>query len=185
MVVSKFTEGAWIPTLVIPVIVAGFVGIHRHYTRVSSAIGIEGAIEVPPIRQAVLVLVGDQPNRGVAEGRRWPSPRPSGPGSSRAVTVAGSAEEAELARQRWSEHGFAVPLVVLDSPLRELSHPIMDYLDRIDDLRHDDVVTVVIPEFVVTHLWENALHNQSALWLKSRLHHRPNTIIVSVPVQID
>ena len=182
VVASKFTEGAWIPTVVIPIIVAGFLGIHRHYARVSESLDIDGPVTIPPIRQAVLVLVGERPNKGIIPALAFA--KAQRPWFLRAVTVAATSEEADLARQRWQEHGFDVPLVVLSSPYREISQPIMSYLTEIDDLRDDDVVTVVIPEFVVSHLWENALHNQSALVLKSRLHRRPNTIIVSVPLQI-
>ena len=56
------------------------------------------------------------------------------------------------------------------------------FIDQIDDLADDDVVTVVIPEYVVRRWWEYLLHNQSALWLKARLRFRPNTIVVSVPL---
>lgn len=67
---------------------------------------------------------------------------------------------------------------------RPLSHPLLRYIDRFDSLEEGDVLTVVLPEFVVRRWWEHVLQNQSALWLKARLLFRPNTVVVSVPVSV-
>lgn len=183
VVVSKFTEGAWIPTLVIPLIVALFTGVRRHYDRVASELAIEPGVVIEPARQAMLVLVGGRVNKGIVQALSFA--KAQSPWFLRAVYVAFNHEDAELARTRWDEYGFDVPLEILDSPYRELGQPVLDYIEQIDELDPDDVITVVIPEFVVHKWWEQILHNQSALWLKGRLHFRPNTIIVSVPVQVD
>ena len=68
------------------------------------------------------------------------------------------------------------------SPYRELTRPVLRFLDELDAESPDDIITVVIPEFVVTHWCTNVLHNQSALALKARLLFRPNTVVTSVPV---
>jgi hypothetical protein len=77
-----------------------------------------------------------------------------------------------------------VPLTVVDSPYREITNPIVDFVKR---LRHDaprDVVTVFIPEYVVGHWWEHLLHNQSALRIKTRLLFEPGVMVTSVPWQL-
>lgn len=182
VVVSKFTEGAWIPTLVIPLIVVLFLGIHRHYDQVSAETAIMPGTPVLPMREAVLVLVSDRINTGVVHALSFAEAQNAW--FLRAVYVAFSDEQAERARAQWAEYGFSVPLVVLDSPYRELGTPVMRYIDEIDELDATDTITIVIPEFVVHRWWEHLLHNQSGLWLKARLLFRPNTIVVSVPVQI-
>ena len=75
-------------------------------------------------------------------------------------------------------------LRILDSPYREITRPILDY---VKGLRRDsprDLVTVYVPEYVVGHWWEQLLHNQSALRLKTRLLFTPGIMVVSVPWQL-
>jgi hypothetical protein len=93
--------------------------------------------------------------------------------------------DAEKIRAEWARQLCDVPLEVLDSPYRDLIRPILDYIDRLVAEYPGTMVTVVIPELVVRRWWEQILHNHSALALKARLHYRPDTIVVSVPIQID
>jgi len=82
--------------------------------------------------------------------------------------------------------GPAAPgdLKVIDSPFREITKPVLDYVRRARQDRPRDVVTVFIPEYVVGHWWEQLLHNQSALRLKSRLLFTPGVMVTSVPWQL-
>jgi hypothetical protein len=104
----------------------------------------------------------------------------------RAVHVAGSDEERERFLARWEaeeEHG-EVPLVILDSPFRQIVEPLLAYIERCDQERPDDIITVVLPEYVPDHWWEHALHNQTALRLKAALLYRPNTVVTNVPYHL-
>ncbi|MGH9027969.1 MAG: hypothetical protein ACRDWD_17940 [Acidimicrobiia bacterium] len=80
---------------------------------------------------------------------------------------------------------MGVPLVVIESPYRELTGPVLDWIDKLDRRWKNDVVTVVVPELVVHRWWEQLLHNQSALWLKARLLFRRGTVVTSVPCHVD
>ena len=93
--------------------------------------------------------------------------------------------DADRIRTDWEEHRLDVPLAVVDSPYRDLTRPVLDYIDGVVDEYPGTVVTVIIPELVVHHWWEQVLHNHSALALKWRLHFRPDTIVVSVPYQVE
>ena len=87
-------------------------------------------------------------------------------------------------QEEWERRGIDVPLKVLDSPYREITRPIIDY---VKGLRRDsprDVVSVYIPEYVVGHWYEHLLHNQSALRLKGRLLFTPGVMVTSVPYQL-
>lgn len=77
-----------------------------------------------------------------------------------------------------------MPLTVLDSPYRDLAGPVLDHIAQIRSGNPRDVVSVYIPEYVVSHWWENVLHNQSALWLKARLRSVPGVVVTSVPYQL-
>jgi amino acid transporter len=181
VVVSKFTEGAWIPAVVIPLLVLAFRAIHRHYREVGAAVAVEPGYRTSRRTHNVIVLVGAI-NRGVLDAiayARWLAPD-----RLVALTVVTEPEEEAAIREAWAEYNLPVELHVLHSPYRELTAPILAYLDDLDRETGNDVITVVIPEFVTK--WSSQfLHNQSALALKARLLFRPNTVVTSVPVQVE
>ena len=78
-----------------------------------------------------------------------------------------------------------VPLTVLDSPFREITRPVLGYVKSIRRESPRDLVVVYIPEYVVGHWWEQILHNQSALRLKTRLLFSPGVVVASVPWQLE
>ena len=92
--------------------------------------------------------------------------------------------EAHELQSAWDRHGIDVPLTIIESPYREVTRPILDYIKRIRFDSPRDVVTVYIPEYVVGHWWEQLLHNQSALRLKGRLLFVPGVMVTSVPFQL-
>jgi len=84
----------------------------------------------------------------------------------------------------WEKENFKIPLKVIESPYREITKPVLDYVKRVKSDNPRDVVTVFIPEYVVGHWWEQLLHNQSALRLKGRLLFQPGVMVTSVPWQL-
>jgi amino acid transporter len=182
VVVSKFTEGAWIPVVVIPLIVATFVAIHRHYSQLERSIALppgDGAVE---LRHTVVVLVGRM-HRGVPVAVAYA--RSLHPEHLVAVTVTTDDVDTDKVRAEWATHRFGVPLDIVESPYRDLTDPVMDYLDELDARWDDDTITVIIPEVVVHRWYHLLLHNQSALALKARLLYRDNTVVTSVPWHYD
>jgi amino acid transporter len=181
VVVSKFTEGAWIPAVLIPAMVFAFRAVSRHYARVREA--VEADAGYTPLRRThlVVVLVGTV-HRGVIEAVRYA--KSLAPERLIAVSVVTDSEEQERLSKAWTEYGMPIELHTIASPYRELTQPVLDYLDELDAESPDDVITVVIPEFVTQ--WKTQwLHNQSAFALKARLLYRPNTVVTSVPVLVD
>jgi amino acid transporter len=181
VVVSKFTEGAWIPAVLIPVLVLAFRAIARHYRRVGAAVRVD--TEFMPARKThlVVVLVGSV-NRGVIEAVQYA--RSLAPERLIAVSVVTTPEDEQAVVDAWDAHRMPVALHTISSPYRELTRPVLEYLDELDAENPDDVITVVIPEFV-TDWKQQWLHNQTALALKVRLLYRPNTVVTSVPVLVD
>ena len=182
VVTSKFTQGAWIPAVLIPLIVMVFLRVNRHYAKVREALVVDEFARVGPRHaHTVVVLVGGV-NRGVLRALAYG--RSMSPDTLIAVSVVTSSEEEQALLESWERHEIPVELRTMFSPFRDITQPVLTILDELDDERPDDVVTVVLPEFVVEHWWDQALHNQSALMLKSALRQRPNTVIASVPVQV-
>ncbi|MFM8689247.1 MAG: APC family permease, partial [Acidimicrobiaceae bacterium] len=181
VVVVKFTDGAWIPAVVIPTMMAIFLAVNRHYTRVRSFLRIEEGYVAPRRTHTVLVLVGSV-NKGVLQAVKYAeSLRPD---RLLALSVVGSAEEKAKLIDDWAKHGLTVDLETLTDDFRNLTDTILTHINRIDNEDSDDIITVVIPEFV-TAIRSQWLHNQSALAIKARLLYRKNTVVTSVPIVIE
>jgi amino acid transporter len=183
VVVSKFTEGAWIPTLIIPLLVLLFWGIHRHYQRVDDALACPPGTPLPEIVHTVVVLVPAHIHSGVLEALAYA--KSLQPHYLHAVHVAFDAEAGDQILDQWNAYGFDIDLDVVSSPYRALTHPVLQYIDTLDERWAHDVLTVIIPEFVLQRWWYGLLHNQSALLLKARLLMRKGTVVTSIPVHID
>jgi hypothetical protein len=102
-----------------------------------------------------------------------------------AIHITDDEAEIEQMRQAWEALGSDIPLVIIESPYRNLVGPLLSYLDEIDRQRADDTLTVVLPEFIARHWWEHILHNQSALRIKAALLFRPGTVVTSVPYHLE
>ena len=162
-------------------IVLVFRSIHRHYVRVDAALRPEPGYKARRRTHTVLVLVG-RVHKGVLESIAYA--RSLRPDRLIAVSVVSNAEEQERITTAWEDFDIPVELRTVYSPFRELQRPIVKFIDEIDAEIADDFVTVVLPEFVLDHWWEQVLHNQSALLLRARLRARPNTIVTSVPFHL-
>jgi amino acid transporter len=180
VVISKFTEGAWIPAVLIPAMVIGFRAIGRHYVRTRASVVAQPGYWPQRETHTMVVLVGGV-NKGVLHGIQYA--RSLNPDRIMAVTVASDDEDRQRIERQWEEFGVPIELHTVYSPYRELTRPIMRFIDELDSEHHDDIITVVIPEFVTS--WGTQwLHNGSAFALKARLLHRPHTAVVSVPVHM-
>ncbi|MCB1031066.1 MAG: APC family permease [Acidimicrobiales bacterium] len=182
VIVSKFTEGAWIPVVVIPLIVLFFRRIHRHYERIDVRMSAQPGEKVRRRTNTVVVLVG-KITRGSLTAIAYA--RSLNPDRLIAVSVVSNGEEQDRITKQWEDHSIPVELRTLYSPYRELSRPILEFVDELDATHPDDFVTVIVPEFSLEHWWQKVLHNQSALILRTRLRGRPNTVVTSVPFHID
>ena len=177
--VTKFTHGAWIVVLVIPILIAMFLAMRRHYADVAGQLSLDGWEGPPPMQHTVLVLVGDV-HRGVVRAVHYAQTLAVG-ASVRAVYVETDPAKTARLEEKWGKWGQGVPLVVLTSPYRSLIRPFLDYVDALQSRSPDHVITVVLPEFIPSRWWQHILHNQTALLLKGALLFRRNTVVTDVP----
>jgi len=176
---TKFTHGAWIVVLVIPILVAGFLAMRRHYDDVANQLSLEGWEGPDPMEHVVLVLVGDV-HRGGVRAVQYAETLAAG-APVRAVFVETDPARTWRLEEKWGKWGRGVPLVVLSSPYRSLIRPFLDYVDALQSRGPNTVVTVVLPEFIPRRWWQHILHNQTALLLKGALLFRRNTVVTDVP----
>ncbi|MEO7125977.1 MAG: APC family permease [Nakamurella sp.] len=181
VLITKFLAGAWIAILAMIIIFFTMKGIHKHYARVAKELAGSEQDLVLPSRIHGIVLVSKLHLPAL---RALAYARATRPDVLEAVTVnVDPAETTALARE-WEDREIPVPLKIIDSPFREITRPVMDYVRRVRSASPRDVVTVFIPEYVVGHWWEQILHNQSALRLKGRLLFTPGVMVTSVPWQL-
>jgi hypothetical protein len=182
VLISKFVEGAWIAIAAMAVLFMTMRGIRRHYDVVRSELYSDVDAETTlPARVHAIVLLSKLHKPAM---RALAYARATRPSVLEAVTVNVEQEETEALEREWERRGLPVPLKVLDSPYREVTRTIVDYIRSIRRSSPRDVITVFIPEYVVGHWWEQLLHNQSALRLKGRLLFTPGVMVVSVPWQL-
>ncbi|WP_433532111.1 APC family permease [Micromonospora sp. CA-263727] len=181
VLVTKFLLGAWIAIVAMGVIYLLMLAIRRHYDRVAVELTPDDGRPVLPARNHAIVLVSKlhQPTlRAVAYARA------TRPDTLTAVTVNVDDDDTRRLQADWERRDVPIPLTVIDSPYREITRPILNYVAGVRRDSPRDVVTVFIPEYVVGRWWENLLHNQSALRLKGRLLFEPGVMVTSVPWQL-
>ncbi len=181
VLVTKFTRGAWIVCVAMPLIFLLMRGIRRHYDKVSRELEPEPGPPTLPTRVNAIVLVSKlhQPTlRALAYAKA------THPHSLKAITVSIDDKDTQALRDEWERRGIGIDLVTVSSPYREITRPVLDYVRNIRRTSPRDVVCVYVPEYVVGRWWENILHNQSALRLKGRLLFEPGVMVTSVPWQL-
>ncbi len=182
VLVTKFTRGAWIVCVAMPVLYLIMMAIKKHYDRVAvELIAGDDDRVVLPSRVHALVLVSKIHKPTL---RALAYARATRPTVLEALTVDVDSDGTAGLIAEWERRGIPVPLKVLDSPYREITRPVVEYVRGLGRSSPRDLVCVYVPEYVVGHWWEQLLHNQSALRLKSRLLFSPGVMVVSVPWQL-
>src|SRR5207244_6423635 len=161
LAVTKFREGAWIVVVVIPLLVGVFIVMRRHYDEVAVELSLEDFEGPPTFQHTVLILVGDV-HRGVVRAVQYAKTL-APTATVRAVFVETDPARTRKLEEKWAKWGLGAPLVVLTSPYRSLLRPFLDYVDQIQARGDEQMVTIVLPEFLPRRWWQHVLHNQTAL----------------------
>lgn len=181
---TKFTHGAWVALLGMVFFYAVMSAIRRHYDRVAAEIAAaeepsDDSVRPSRVHAVVLVSKVHRPTlRALAYAKLMRVDKLE------AVSINVDPQETRALREDWERRGINVPLKILDSPYREITRPVIEYVKGLRRESPRDVVSVFIPEYVVGHWYEHLLHNQSALRLKGRLLFTPGVMVTSVPYQL-
>jgi amino acid transporter len=178
VLISKFTIGAWIPAVVIPLLVLLLRGIKRHYRMVGADLQVEPGWR-PPRHRHTVVLYVEEVHQGVLHALSYA--RSLAPDKLVAVAVISDLNDLSELEADWERHSNGVPLEIIYSPAGEIARAVIGYVDQVTDSDEIGGVTVLIPELAIRHWWEELLHNQTALSLKGRLLFRRGTVVTSVP----
>ncbi|HSN11508.1 MAG TPA: DNA-binding protein, partial [Propionibacteriaceae bacterium] len=182
VLVSKFTHGAYLAIIAMVSVFFVMKAVKRHYTNVAREVQLEGTADSAlPSRVRALILVSDV-NKPTA--RAVAFARAMRPTTLEAVIVSVDPAQVQRVITEWEAQDYPVPLKVLASPFREVTNPFVDYVKSVRSANPRDVVCVFVPEYVVGHWWEQILHNQTALVVRTRLHFTPGIMVISVPYQL-
>jgi len=179
--VIKFEEGAWLVVFAVPLVMWVFWKTRRHYFLLTKQLSLSAAARAHVTRHTVIVPVATTPNRVVLTAVEYAK---SISKDVIPVTVNTEAREHQEIRQGWRKTFPDVDLVILNSPYRSVTQPLLRFIDEIEDLREDDKVTVLLPEYVPAKWWHNLLHNQTSLVLKGALLFKPRIVVTSVPTHL-
>ncbi len=177
LAVEKFRDGAWIVIMILPLMILMFINIRRHYATVAAQLTLDDVQPLKSIQHTIVVPIGEV-HKGVLyalEYAKCLSERV------RAVYVSMDQAAEDKIRAKWIKWEEDVPLIILKSPYRSVMQPLLDYLDQVHKERPDDMITVVLPEFIPGRWWHHLLHNQTALMLKGLLLFKRGVVVTSVP----
>ncbi|XGV98393.1 MAG: APC family permease [Leptolyngbya sp. BL-A-14] len=181
---TKFALGAWIVVFAIPALVYLFLRIRRHYQFVADRLSVQ---ELAPrsyiprpkgaaVTHPAIVVVG-QLHRGTVEALDYAR---SIADEVVAIHVDIGSTDREKLQKRWQELESDIELVILDSQYRSVIGPLVDFINEYENQHPGVLSTVVIPAFVTKRWWENLLHNQTTLFLKTALRTKQSRIVTTV-----
>jgi amino acid transporter len=180
--VTKFRDGAWVVLLVIPTIVAVFYNIHRHYRDIAGRLSLEAYGPPPRVDRHRVILPISGIHRGTVAGLRYARALSD---DVTAVYVSTDAAAAAAVETKWGLWGAGTRLVIVDSPYRLLIEPLIGYVREVAKHRQpNEVLTIVVPQFVPRRQWHNLLHAQTAVLLRLALIFEPGIVITNVPYQV-
>lgn len=178
--ITKFSHGAYITIILIPVLIAMFLAIHRHYIALGLQLKLNGAKPRAEFHHTVLVLVPGV-HRGVLPAIEYAK---SIGKDCRAIYIEMDQKATEQIRKNWEAYSLGMPLIIMESPYRSLIEPLFKYLDEVQAERENHVVTVVLPEFVPARWWHRLLHNHSGILLKLALLFKKDIVVTNIRYQL-
>jgi len=180
--IAKFTQGAWVIVLLVPTLVVIFYRIHHHYKDVARHLSLESFGAPPRVRRnRVLLLIGGV-HSGVLHALRYARSLSQ---DVTAVYVAADPVETEKIKDKWEQWGDGIRLVVIDSPYRRLIEPLIDYIDEMAEERQpQEMLTIVVPQFVPAHWWQRFLHMNTAQILQQALLRKSDIVVMEVPYHV-
>ncbi len=180
---TKFRDGAWVVLILIPALVSLFYAIHRHYIQLADDLSLSDYDPPPKLRHQRVIVPISGVHKGTLKAIRYARSLTK---DITAIYVAIDDAQTKRIQNRWLKWTADIPLIVIDSPYRELMHPLVAYIEALAAKnKPEDIITVVVPEFIPSRWWHNFLHMQNATLLRFALRHVPGVVVVDVPYHVE
>ncbi|WP_194398440.1 APC family permease [Microbacterium atlanticum] len=180
--ITKFTHGAWLVFLAIPVLSLLMIGVHRYYRDVEHEIAMDDRIHFGSSGDVALILV-NKLQKPVVKAVDYALAAQHD--KTFAVHVSVTDEDAAALEREWREHRMPIPLKIIESPYRTYASPIAEFVKRYREQHGPAVVTVYLPQYIVGHWWEALLHNRRARRIAQQLMLVHGVSITLVPWLLD
>ena len=181
LAVTKFTHGAWVVIVLIPILIAMFRKICWHYKIADWQLSLDMYDRPNHLPKITVVMPIGSVNRAVVIASDYVKQRAQ---DVRAVHVDVDPEETARVKADWEKWGTGLPLVILPSPYRSFLEPLLDYIEQVRQENAGGWVTVALAEVLPARWWETLLHNQRALLIKAALLFKPRVIVTDVPYHL-
>jgi amino acid transporter len=164
--VTKFTHGAWLVFIAIPILAVLMVGVNRYYRDVEHEIQMDDTVHFGSSGDVAIVLVNrlQKPTSKAID-----YALAANHDKTLAVHVAITEEESARLQRDWAEHEVPIPLVIIDSPYRAYTSPVSAFIKKYREKNGSAIVTVYLPQYIVGHWWESILHNRRSRRLAHQL----------------
>jgi hypothetical protein len=180
---TKFKDGAWIVIVLIPALITVFVAIHRHYKKLAGQLSLDNYTPLGRPERVRVIMPISGVHRGTLQALRYARQLSD---DITAVHISIDAKDAARVQDKWELWGDGIRLVILDSPYRLFLEPLLEYIDKVDAARQpDEVITIIVPQFIPKHWWANFLHTRTAEALRRVLLNRKNIVVTEVPYQVE
>jgi amino acid transporter len=181
--VTKFREGAWVVLIIIPALVKLFFTIHHHYKDLASHLTLDKFNGLPARRtrhRVIMPISGI--HQGTLEGLRYAKLLSD---DVTAIHVSIEPDDTEKIQKKWVSWGEGTRLIILDSPFRLFIEPLLEYIEEILKSRQpNETITIVVPQFIPSKRWHNALHMRTADFLRQELLSKPGVVVTDVPYHV-
>jgi amino acid transporter len=181
ILITKFTHGAWLICVAIPIIVYWFREIHEHYDSVQKSLQLNEKVQFKPIKNRVIIPVSNI-HKGVVEALIYAYTLSN---EVHSVSIVHDAQQEKSIREKWNSIVPGLPLIVIKNQFRSVFTPLLDYIKHEQRKNPQDIITVVIPSFIPAKWWHNLLHNQSSAMLQLALRNKKNVIVTHVHVHLN
>lgn len=181
--VTKFADGAYVVVILLPILVFIFYSIHRHYVNLAAHLTMENYSGIHHMGRNRVIIPMAGVHRGTIAALKYAESLSK---DVTAVHVSIDEDESNKIKQKWETWGDGVRLVILDSPYRLMIEPLLEYIEELNQNRlENEMITIVVPQFVPSRFWTNALHMRTADTLRKVLMGQKDIVIVEVPYQVD
>ncbi|MBE3039180.1 MAG: APC family permease [Chloroflexi bacterium] len=180
---TKFKDGAWIVIVLIPALIMVFIAIHRHYKRLAGQLSLDNYTPLGRPERVRVIMPISGVHRGTLQALRYARQLSD---DITAVHISIDVKDTARVQDKWEHWGDGIRLVILDSPYRLFLEPLLEYIDKVDAARQpDEVITIIVPQFIPKHWWATFLHTRTAEALRRVLLNRKNIVVTEVPYQVE
>lgn len=179
---TKFTHGAYLVFIMMPILYILMMGVHRYYRDVAREIEVDSESTWTEKGDHAIVLVGKM-QKPVLKALDYAISHKHG--SIEAVHVSINEVATASLELDWIRQNIHVPLRIINSPYRDLSWPLIQHIRDHKRIHGSEIITVYLPQYIVGHWWEHLLHNHRANRMRTKLMLEPGVAIALVPWLLD